>query len=180
MSKDPTKFVGGSAAPDGSSDDVVMMDHTAACVVVLNGKRRGAEFALIEGSYTIGRDDTVKIWIHDTAMSRRHAAVVVENGKYVLRDLDSTNGVNLEGNLIKGSERELEDGNRFTVGKTEFQFLLPGSRVSQRVEVGKRPSPEPSPGPNLSGTRGELFGSMDDLPPEDITTGSIETLDGEE
>lgn len=178
MSKDPTKFVGGSEAPQEAGDDVLLIDNALACVVILNGRQRGHEFSLAEGTHRIGRDNGVEIWVHDDSMSRRHAAVIVDGGHFVLRDLDSTNGTWLDG-LLKGTEKELSDGDRFKVGETEFRFFAPGSRPEQPVEVGVRPPPaekQRARGPELSepapqddeglmstGERRATFGDMDDL-----------------
>ena len=53
-------------------------------------------------------------------MSRRHAEIRREGSSYVLVDLDSTNGVAVDGKRVQ--RVELRDGMRFTVGSTEIVF----------------------------------------------------------
>ena len=53
-------------------------------------------------------------------VSRRHAEVRREGSQYTIVDLDSTNGIEVEGRRVK--QLDLEDGSRFTVGSTEIVF----------------------------------------------------------
>ena len=52
--------------------------------------------------------------------SRRHAEIRRENGRYVLTDLGSTNGTQV--NEATVSERALEEGDRITIGHTVLEF----------------------------------------------------------
>ena len=68
----------------------------------------------------IGRSRECDIQVTDTNVSRQHAEVRREGGKYWLVDLDSTNGVESNGKRVQ--RLELEEGTRFTVGSTELTF----------------------------------------------------------
>jgi hypothetical protein len=68
----------------------------------------------------IGRSKDVDIQIADPNVSRRHAEVRREGEGYLLVDLDSTNGIEVDGRRVR--QLELEDGTRFTVGSTEVVF----------------------------------------------------------
>jgi hypothetical protein len=68
----------------------------------------------------IGRSRECDIQVNDTNVSRQHAAVLREGLTYSVVDLDSTNGVEVNGKRVK--QLELEEGARFTVGSTELTF----------------------------------------------------------
>src|SRR5512146_2463799 len=68
----------------------------------------------------IGRSKECDVQISDPNVSRRHAEVRREGDGYVLVDLDSTNGVEVNGKRVK--RVELHDGSRFTIGSTEVTF----------------------------------------------------------
>jgi len=75
----------------------------------------------LDGARTvIGRSKDADIQLPDPNVSRRHAEVRREGSSYVLVDLDSTNGVEVDGKRVK--RLELEDGARFTIGSTEIVF----------------------------------------------------------
>ena len=68
----------------------------------------------------IGRSKDADIQIADPNVSRRHAELRQEGATYWLVDLDSTNGVEVNGRRVK--RLKLEDGARFTIGSTEIEF----------------------------------------------------------
>jgi hypothetical protein len=68
----------------------------------------------------IGRSKDCDIQVSDPNVSRRHAEVRREGESYVLVDLDSTNGVEVDGRRVK--RLDLHDGSRFTIGSTEAVF----------------------------------------------------------
>jgi hypothetical protein len=68
----------------------------------------------------IGRSKDCDIQVPDPNVSRRHAEVRRDGDGYLLVDLDSTNGIEVAGKRVK--RLELHDGERFTVGSTEFVF----------------------------------------------------------
>jgi pSer/pThr/pTyr-binding forkhead associated (FHA) protein len=68
----------------------------------------------------IGRSKDCDIQVNDPNVSRRHAEVRRAGDSYVLVDLDSTNGVEVNGKRVNGVD--LSDGSRFTIGSTEIVF----------------------------------------------------------
>ena len=57
---------------------------------------------------------------HDGNASRRHAEIAQEGSVYVLVDLGSTNGTELNGRRV--TRQELADGDRITIGATDLVF----------------------------------------------------------
>jgi hypothetical protein len=75
----------------------------------------------LDGERTvIGRSKDCDIQVSDPNVSRRHAEVRRAGDSYVLVDLDSTNGIEVNGKRVK--RLDLGDGARFTIGSTEVVF----------------------------------------------------------
>lgn len=69
---------------------------------------------------TIGRDDENSIRLEDTKVSRRHAVVKPRDGKWFIEDLDSTNGVYVNGAKVK--QAELRKGDQVHIGSYDLVF----------------------------------------------------------
>ncbi len=68
----------------------------------------------------IGRSKECDVQLSDPNVSRRHAELRQEGASYWIVDLDSTNGVEVNGRRLKRAK--LEDGDRVTIGETEVVF----------------------------------------------------------
>jgi hypothetical protein len=68
----------------------------------------------------IGRSKDCDIQLADPNISRRHAELRQEGTAYWIVDLDSTNGIEVNGRRLKRAK--LEDGDRVTLGSTEIMF----------------------------------------------------------
>lgn len=100
---------------------------------VLQGPDRGKKFELPEGEpQLIGRSSEA-LPISDNTVSRRHAELTPDDGRWLLRDLDSANGTFVNGHRI--AERvELAPGDQVRCGSTLFTFGL-------ATDDPERPSP---------------------------------------
>ena len=124
-------------------------------LIMRSGPTPGAAFALEGDQMTIGRDSTNEIVINDAEVSRRHARLTFQGGKYVLEDLGSTNGTFVNGQRLAGP-RVLKPGEVVSFGEQivlvfEAVNLDPGATmVSPRaaaVPASSRPMPPPPPPP---------------------------------
>ena len=75
----------------------------------------------LEGSTRIGRRPDNDIVLDDDAVSRYHAVVIDTGGSFVISDLRSTNGVQVQGRRIRSSAA-LADGDHIRIGGHEFTF----------------------------------------------------------
>jgi len=80
----------------------------------------GEEHPLPHHPVVLGRSKECDIRLSDPNVSRRHAEIRPEGIGWTVVDLDSTNGIEVDGKRVK--ELELIDGARFTVGTTEIAF----------------------------------------------------------
>lgn len=86
---------------------------------------------------TIGRDMENDLHIDNLAVSNFHARIKHEQDKYVIEDLNSTNGTYI--NEEKITEHELQDGDIASIGKHSLTFLLDnnwkGARKPSKFEM---------------------------------------------
>src|SRR5690606_38308283 len=102
-----------------------LSERTApARLVMLTAPAPGAEYALSGDQLKIGRTEELDIWVNHRSISREHAVFEREEGAIVIRDLDSANGVRLNGEEI--SEAELRSGDIVELGQVRFRFVEEG------------------------------------------------------
>ncbi|MGA7194653.1 MAG: FHA domain-containing protein [Anaerolineales bacterium] len=70
--------------------------------VMRSGPMPGATYPLEGDQLTIGRDSNNGVAINDAEISRKHARLTFQGGKYVLEDLGSTNGTFVNGQRLAG------------------------------------------------------------------------------
>ncbi len=80
----------------------------------------GEKGYLSMGLTRIGRSRSNDIVINHPSVSRFHAEAEYHQGRIYLRDLDSTNGTQVNGKLIK--EKRLNDGDVVIFGGVKFEF----------------------------------------------------------
>jgi pSer/pThr/pTyr-binding forkhead associated (FHA) protein len=85
-------------------------------LIMRSGPTPGAAFMLEGDQITIGRDPNNEITINDAEISRRHARLTYQGGKYILEDLGSTNGTFVNGQRLAGP-RVLKPGEVVSFGE---------------------------------------------------------------
>jgi hypothetical protein len=81
------------------------------------------DMLLRDGGFTIGRHpQVVDRVVDESALSRRHMRISKDKGKYLLEDLNSTNGTYLNGKQVTAySPVELSPGDKISMGDIEFE-----------------------------------------------------------
>jgi pSer/pThr/pTyr-binding forkhead associated (FHA) protein len=92
-----------------------------ALVVRSGGGRSGEVFALQAARTTIGRSPDCDVFLDDVTVSRRHAVVAEEAGRFVIEDLGSLNGTFLNRRRIE--QAPLSDDDEVQIGKYRLVFL---------------------------------------------------------
>ncbi|MFQ5514786.1 MAG: FHA domain-containing protein [Myxococcota bacterium] len=93
-----------------------------ASLVVLSGPAAGSEHPLDRHSVSIGRGPGVDLAFEDPAMSREHALLELVEDAFRIRDLGSTNGVQINGEAVQVAD--LKHGDRIQLGEHHFQYVL--------------------------------------------------------
>lgn len=88
----------------------------------------GRPHELTSARTVVGRGSDADITISDAGSSRRHAEVLWDGERAMLRDLGSTNGTKVDGQKVR--EAALSPGTVFTIGRTELTFrVVPTSKA---------------------------------------------------
>ena len=102
-------------------------------LVAILGTMKGRTFPLEEGETLLGRDPSNHVWAADPALSRKHCALVRQDGRVTLRDLGSYNGTHVNG--VKITDHELQSQDQIAAGDSVFVFLVGNEQVRPRSEV---------------------------------------------
>lgn len=80
---------------------------------------------LTDAEITVGRVSENSLQIDDISVSSRHATLTLtEGGDYILRDIGSTNGTELNGKEIPREEdHKLQDGDKIVFGKIQAGYV---------------------------------------------------------
>ncbi|MGD9631869.1 MAG: FHA domain-containing protein [Pirellulales bacterium] len=81
--------------------------------------------------FKIGRADSADLRVESAEVSREHAEIVERNGMYLVRDLGSTNGTQVNGKPVK--ETLLNDGDILKFAQTELTFIASSASQFQRM-----------------------------------------------
>lgn len=79
-----------------------------------------AAYPLPEPGATIGRDTENSIKLNDAMVSRYHAEVDAKDDMWVIKDLNSTNGIFVNGSRVKNAVLAHKD--KLRIGPFEMQF----------------------------------------------------------
>jgi predicted component of type VI protein secretion system len=80
------------------------------------------DLELTEGEFAVGRNASCQLSLDDPLVSRRHALLVVAGDVVTVEDLQSRNGVLVNGQRIQGRVR-LERGDRILIGAQEMTLV---------------------------------------------------------
>lgn len=83
------------------------------------------DLELGEGEFAIGRNASCQLSLDDPLVSRRHALLIVAQEVVTIEDLQSRNGVLLNGQKIPG-RTEVHAGDRITIGSQEMVLVARG------------------------------------------------------
>lgn len=116
-------------------------------LVLLKDGESTEEVALADGATTIGRDSSCTIALRDRSVSRQHAEITCSANQAVVRDLDSRNGVRVNG--VPRRQATLQPGDTVEFGACCFRVLagrrgmvLPSSLADKVREADKEEKTE--------------------------------------
>ncbi len=99
----------------------------SARLFVLGGRDVGRSFA-IEEAAVLGRGEECDVKLRDRSVSRAHARVFREEGRWILEDLGSRNGIRLRGERVERAP--LADHDEILLGELPLRFRLEDSSLA--------------------------------------------------
>jgi pSer/pThr/pTyr-binding forkhead associated (FHA) protein/tetratricopeptide (TPR) repeat protein len=109
-------------------------ESASARLVVISRHMAGAEFVLDRASLVIGRTPENDIILDHKSISRHHAKLIREGSQYVLVDLESANGVRVNG--VEQDRAILEAGDTVELGQMRLRFVCGDGVVDDEAPAG--------------------------------------------
>jgi len=115
------------APPPGTTRrNVVLTDKRKPPVVgwfvAMTGPQKGEDFRIREGPNIIGSAPDADIVLRDTAISPKHASLRYKDQKFIITDLDSTNGTFLNDRTDPIAREELKDNDFIRMGEVTLKL----------------------------------------------------------
>lgn len=109
------------SSPVSGGAGEIASSSNATRLVITSGAKSGAEFPLGRDEITIGRSSDSAIIIRDDYTSTHHARLMLWNDRWMIQDLDSTNGTFLDGSRVT-VPTPIPLGATVKVGATTFEL----------------------------------------------------------
>jgi len=97
-----------------------------AGLTIISGEQSGTHFELANRPLSVGRDPSRDIQIVDPKVSRKHAMIRNDNGRFVIAATKALNGIVINGAAAEG-EATLQQGDEIQLGDTLLRFGDPNS-----------------------------------------------------
>ncbi len=97
------------------------------------------EYEIIDNEVHMGRELDNTLRLPDPSISRHHCVLREVAGGFEIQDLQSSNGVLVNGNRVQASP--LRDGDRITLGQVQLTFQDPRPEASATVALNIQDSP---------------------------------------
>lgn len=97
------------------------------------------EFEIVDNEVHMGRELDNTLRLPDPSISRHHCVIRKVGGGFEIQDLQSSNGVLVNGNRVQSSP--VRDGDRITLGQVQLTFQDPRPEVSATVAIAAQEAP---------------------------------------
>src|SRR3989338_3784937 len=87
----------------------------------------------LKGPVILGRKESADIALDDPKLSRHHAQIYTDGKHYYIKDLNSTNGTKVNGEVIK--EKRICQKDIIEIGDTRFEFNVPSLVPSRKEKI---------------------------------------------
>jgi len=150
---------------------------------VLGGKFQGKLIPLNTRKFLVGREQDCHLRPNSDMVSRHHCIFLVDEYAVRLRDLGSTNGTRVNGELVR-HEIVLNDGDKITIGKLELQLSQRKTAPVEPVPAGASAIPGTPEAPSSEfempavGSGQETMYEIPALPNED-TAANLTSITGD-
>ncbi len=94
-------------------------------LILINGPDPGTIVSLKEGNTVLGRGESCEVQIEDVSVSREHARIELSTDACKISDMDSSNGVRING--MPRREHYLQHGDTIELGNILVRFVAAGA-----------------------------------------------------
>jgi len=108
------------------------MPRAVASIVFLAGPNAGRRYKLADGEFVIGRRSDCQIFVPDMRVSRQHARIRRDHGRFSIEDLGSNNGTYVNGNKII-QPTDLRHDDEIAIANNRIRVELPESTTGKRA-----------------------------------------------
>jgi tetratricopeptide (TPR) repeat protein len=136
------------------------MQNAEVRIEIIKGNNEGSKFRVTGERVVFGRAVDTDIVITDASASRKHAELVLSPEGYVLKDLNSSNGIYVNGKRLK--EKLLVSGDIFAIGDHQYKYIV---AQSPEAEPKLKKSEIAGLGASNNLNSGSMKASSLDLPP---------------
>jgi hypothetical protein len=131
----------------------------------ISGKDHGREIKLSQDrEWVVGRDSDVDILILEDTVSRRHAKITSFGGRVVIEDIESRNGVFINGDRVGCAK--LAEGDEIRIGSSTIKLLAVDAVSPPAAPI--RPALEATQELRMSMPGSFMTGSIADVPLPDL------------
>ncbi len=107
---------------------VVYLCASVTALVFIAGPNTGRRYALSDGEYVIGRRSDCQIFVPDMRVSRQHARLRPNAGKWEVEDLGSNNGTWVNGARIAGAQ-PIRHGDEIAIASNRIRVESPDEQA---------------------------------------------------
>jgi len=119
-------------------------------IVIQSGPVAGSSVEIVDSGLLIGRDPGCALYLDDRLVSSHHARIERDNGRWILRDLESSNGTLLNGKNV--ANEPLSGSDIIEIGETRMLFELEAVATAPPPER-RKPEPAAAVSPEPAATR---------------------------
>jgi pSer/pThr/pTyr-binding forkhead associated (FHA) protein len=120
------------AVVDGPDLSRFLARHHVA-LIVIDGPHRGAEYPIRRERTVLGRSRKADLVFDEDTLSREHAAIRYEWGRFVLEDLGSANGCRHNGRVAH--EVDIVHGDTIQMGRVRMKFILEAREPDPKTQI---------------------------------------------
>lgn len=122
-----------------SIKSIADVDAREPYLIIIGGNHVGKLYQLDKAELVAGRSPDCAIWIEDNAISRKHFRILKDAGKYVIEDMNSTNGTYINNRRVQTAV--LAAGDKIQISTEtiiQFDFFDENRKISEqkRYEMG--------------------------------------------
>ncbi len=117
------------------------MNNTGASLIIRHGSAPQQEYEISGETTVLGREAINEVVLYDPEVSRRHAQIIFQGGRYVIEDLGSTNGTFVNEHRISVAT-PLRNGDLIEVGEATNITFIDATSAMDATIIKAEPVPD--------------------------------------